>query len=143
MNTIKYGATLPYSAAQVFELVCNIQQYPEFINWCTSTTVHNRTPYKITATVYGHKLGVHFGVSIVYTLQVNRLIEIYLSPKPFRSIKGLWRFEAVSENSTRLNFELEFEFINRLLGWTLTPIIRTEVKNLITAFEERAKQLYS
>jgi ribosome-associated toxin RatA of RatAB toxin-antitoxin module len=143
MTVIKKALEVPYTTEQMFEIISAVEHYPEFVSWCKKTIIQSRNPHTQTATVYGHKIGISFAFTMVNQLQANRMIDIHLmNTGPFRQLKAAWRFEMAENGRSRFIFELQFEFINRFLGWTITPIIKNEASNLMQEFRQRAKALY-
>lgn len=142
MTTIKKSVRVPYTAAQMYALVNALEQYPEFLPWCKGVIVRNRSPKSVEAIVQGSKIGIDFSVVIVNYLTADKLIDVNLMQQgPFRQIAISCKFESL-EKGSRFTFELNFEFINRILGWTLTPILQKESTNLIRAVCQRAKKIY-
>lgn len=142
MTVIKKSETVPYTDAQLFDLVTDIEKYPEFLPWCRAAIVSERTDRLIKASIQGTKLGKDFTASFIYRLIPNKGIDIQLIyTGPFRKIVPQWRFEALG-GKTKFSFEIEYEFGNVLLGWTLSPIIKNEASNLLKEFIRRAKTLY-
>ena len=145
MTNIKKSVNVPYTTTQMYDLVTRLEQYPEFISWCDGASVQSRTQTKLVATLHGSKLGINFSASIIYLLHPSDLIEIrFMYTGPFRQIQGFWRFETIAgKEGSQFSFELQYEFSNAMLGWTLSPIIRSEAGKLLNDFTERAKKIYS
>ena len=142
MTIIKKRVTVPYSTAQMYAVVNDLEQYPKFLPWCKNVTIRNRGPKSVEAIIQGSKIGIDFSFAIVNYLQADKVIDINLvHHRPFKEIEVSFTFEAL-EKGSRFTFELKFEFVSRLLGWTLTPIIQTESTNLVKALYYRAKQIY-
>ncbi len=143
MTQVKKTTKVPYTVAQMYELVLDVDRYPEFLPWCKAATINNRGQNRIQATIRGQKLGIDFVASFYYYLQPNKMITIQLLyTGPFQQIEGAWKFDWASNNESQFTFELNFEFSNRILGWTLTPIIKNESSNLLRDFVNRAKAIY-
>lgn len=132
----------PYTTAQMFDLVTNIEQYPEFISWCKKTVVQSRKPNQIRASLIGNKLGNDFGVNFVYGLFPNSMIQVTLMETgPFRIIDILWRFTQTDKGS-KLILELKYELSSIWLRWTLSPVIKNETSNILKEFLARANTIY-
>lgn len=143
MTEIKKNIVLPYTATQIYDLVNDLEKYPEFISWCKGVTVHNQTSYKTNASIQASKFGMDFTFSIIYQLEPSKMIRIYLlNNGPFRSIEAFWRFQTITNGETQLSFEVQYELNNRLLGWTLTPLLKNEINHLLKEFSIRAAKYY-
>lgn len=142
MKTIKKSVLMPYTPAQMFKLVDAIEQYPEFLPWCKSTTVHSRTTNEVKASVYFMKGGIQQSFTTLNSLLQDEQIEMRLIQGPFRHLEGLWRFEAIGETGCRVSFDLELEFSSKLISLTVGPVIQKGIESYIEAFCERAKVIY-
>ncbi len=143
MTDIKKSLVVPYTSTQMYDLVTNLEKYPEFISWCKGVEIHSQAPYKIKASLRAVKLGMDFTFPIIYQLEPNQSIKIFLLNKgPFRNIEALWRFQIVNNNATQLGLEIQYELSNTFLGWTLTPLIKNEVNHILKDFSKRAVQIY-
>lgn len=144
MAVIKQSNVVPYTNAQMYDLVIALENYPEFLPWCKRVTVKSKSPTRIDATVYGEKMGISFAVNITYLLSQNKLIDIrfFTGGGAVKLLQGYWRFDATNDGKTQFGFELQIEFANAFMNWTVIPIVRSEVKNAMKAFVERAKKIY-
>lgn len=144
MAVIKQSNVVPYTNAQMYDLVTALENYPEFLPWCKRVTVKSKSPTRIDATVYGEKMGISFAVNITYLLSQNKLIDIrfFTGSSAIKLLQGYWRFDATPDGKTQFGFELQIEFANAFMNWTVIPIVRSEVKNAMKAFVERAKKVY-
>ena len=142
MKTIKKSVLMPYTPAQMFKLVDAIEQYPESLPWCKSTTVHSRTTNEVKASVYFMKGGIQQSFTTLNRLLQDEQIEMRLIQGPFRHLEGLWRFEAIGETGCRVSFDLELEFSSKLISLTVGPVIQKGIESYIEAFCERAKVIY-
>lgn len=143
MTDIKRSITVPFSSMQMFDLVKNLASYPEFLSWCKASRVQNQTPYKIQATLEASKFGMDFTFSILYQLEANQLIKIFLLNKgPFRTIDAFWRFRSIDNHQSQLTFELHYQLSSAFLSWTLTPLIKNEVNHVLKEISQRARKIF-
>jgi len=142
MTVINKSALLPYSAAQMFALVDEIEAYPQFLPWCKSTLVHHRTLNEVRASIQVAKGGIQHSFTTLNRLQQDKVIELRLVEGPFRHLEGFWRFEPVGNEGCRIHFDLEFEFSNKLIALTVGPVLQKMAESFIDAFSKRAKEIY-
>lgn len=142
MTSIKRSLLVPYTAEEMFELVDNIEQYPNFLPWCQATTVHTRDVDEVRATIVVAKSGIRQSFTTVNRLQKNKMIEVRLVEGPFRHLQGYWLFESVGEKGCQVTFNLEFEFSSKLIGLTVGPVLQKIAESFIDAFHLRAKEIY-
>lgn len=142
MPDIKKSAIVPYSPAQMFDLVNDIASYPQFIPYCKSTEILSSNPDEIRAVLHFAKGGMEKSFTTLNRLQKDKMIEIKLLQGPFRHLEGFWRFESTETNSCRVLLDLEFEFSNRFLAMAFEPFFTQIANMLVDAFCKRAEQVY-
>ena len=126
----------------MFELVNNINDYPQFLNWCEDVSILNQSDDQITASVQINKGGLKQTFSTENTLRPFRLIEMQLLDGPFEQLSGEWRFEPLGENAAKVFLNLQFKFESKLLDMSLSPIFTKIANSQLDAFVARAKKIY-
>lgn len=142
MRVIDKTTETPFSAKQMYDLVNDIESYPEYLPWCSQTIVHNRTENEVKATINLKKGGMQHSFSTQNIMQPNKKIEVSLIEGPFRHLKGLWLFEDIKPSGCRVTFHLEFTFSNKLLDIAVGPVLEGIANTFVDAFCERAKKIY-
>ena len=142
MHVHDESRVLPYSAAQVFDLVVAVEHYPEFLPWCMAARVSRREPGLTEAElVIGFRLiRERFGSRI----QHHRPDRIDVTPihGPFRTLVNRWRFTDLAEGGCRIDLHVAFAFRSRLLNMLIGALFEEAVRRMIGAFEIRAHALY-
>lgn len=142
MTHIYHEIMEPYSAQQMFDLVNDINAYPQFVPDCIDTEVLQRDDNLLLAYIEVEKFGFKKRFTTLNRLKEPSKIEITLIDGPFKKLIGAWTFTPISENQSKITFDLTFEFNSKLLDMTFTPIFKDIMKNMVIAFSNRAKQLY-
>lgn len=142
MTTIKKFALVPYTPAEMFKLVDDIESYPAFLPWCRSTRVISRDEDLVRATIELSKGGVEKAFTTANRNQKNKMIEIRLVDGPFKRLDGFWRFDALGEDGCKISLDLEFEFASRMLGMVVGPVFNQVANSLVDAFQKRARDVY-
>lgn len=142
MTHIYHEIMEPYSAQQMFDLVNDINAYPQFVPDCNDTGVLQRDENLLLAYIEVEKFGFKKRFTTLNRLKEPSKIEITLIDGPFKKLVGAWTFTPISENQSKITFDLTFEFNSKLLDMTFTPIFKDIMKNMVIAFSNRAKQLY-
>ena len=142
MTHIYHEIMEPYSAQQMFDLVNDINAYPQFVPDCNDTGVLQRDENLLLAYIEVEKFGFKKRFTTLNRLKEPSKIEITLIDGPFKKLVGAWTFTPISENQSKITFDLNFEFNSKLLDMTFTPIFKDIMKNMVIAFSNRAKQLY-
>jgi ribosome-associated toxin RatA of RatAB toxin-antitoxin module len=153
MHRVDRSVLVPYSCAQMYALVRDVERYPRFLPWCSASQVQGvaapapgagvpGTDDVIEARVDLSYLGVH---SYFVTRNVHRFpysIVLTLVDGPFRELRGSWNFHALGEHACKVTLELEYRFAAGLLGRVVAPVFERIANSLIDAFARRAQDLY-
>ena len=142
MTRIQRSARLPYSATQMYELVNDIEAYPEFVTWCVGSEVGDSSEHAKQATLHFAKGAIHASMTTRNELVLDRRISLHLVKGPFRHLTGIWEFEPVDEQACEVKLFMEFKFSNRLFELTLGPIFSQVANGMIAVFKKRAERVY-
>jgi coenzyme Q-binding protein COQ10 len=146
---------LPYTPAQLFELVAAVDRYPEFLPWCLAARMRSAgtlpgTPRKallVADLVIGFRMMRARYTSRV-TLQSPGRIDVTCIEGPFRYLNNHWTFEPVASSPSRpaggtmVTFQIEFAFRSSLLQSFMGVMFEEAASRMVAAFEDRAQQLY-
>jgi len=142
VTTVNRSALVPFTAEQMYDLVDDIDRYPEFLPWCRSTTVLSREPDQVRATIEIAHKGFNKAFTTQNRMQHNKMIEMRLVEGPFKHLEGFWRFDSLGNEGCKVSLDMEFEFAGKLLSMTLGPLFNQIAGSLVDAFTHRAQQLY-
>ena len=132
---------LPYTSEQLFNLVADIEQYPEFVPWCKGIKVKDRKENHIVADLTaGNSFLSETYTSDVY-LTPNTKIEVSQNEGPFKYLFNIWEFKDV-EDGCELSFQIEFEFSSFIFQKAVESVFMEASTQMIEAFEERAEEVY-
>ena len=142
MRAVKRTALVPYSATEMFELVDNVEAYPEFLPWCNDASVQSRSEETVVATLELHKGGVSKHFTTRNTLKPFEAIDMALVDGPFRHLDGGWRFRDIADDGCEVSLELEFEFDSRIIDLMFGRFFEDILSALVDAFTRRAAAVY-
>jgi ribosome-associated toxin RatA of RatAB toxin-antitoxin module len=142
MAHINKSVEVPYSAAEMFALVDDIESYPRFLPWCRSTRVLSRNSDEVRASIELAKGKVSKSFTTCNRVQHNKMIEIRLLEGPFRHLEGFWRFEALNDRACKVSMDMDYEFSNTLLRMAVGPVFTQVANSLVDAFSKRATEVY-
>lgn len=147
---IKHSETrkVRYSSEKMFELVADIENYPNFIPWCDFVRINSsflspNTKIKIL----NADMRVYFKVfketltSEVTIDQESKVIKVEYVKGPFKFLRNQWIFESVGAECM-IKFYVEFEFKSKLMQRLTGLIFHEAMKRIVKAFEARANELY-
>ncbi|HVJ51532.1 MAG TPA: type II toxin-antitoxin system RatA family toxin [Aliidongia sp.] len=133
---------LPYTPEQLFDLVADIEKYPQFLPWCIGARIRERGAGSVTADlVIGFKVYRERFTSHV-VLTPPKQIHVTYSEGPFRYLENHWRFEPGPEGGCIIDFYVDFEFKSKMLQRLIEVLFGEAVRRMVAAFEARARALY-
>ena len=142
MPTVKRQQIVPYSSAQMYELVNKVEGYPQFVPACKRADVISRNQDEVRAKLLFAQGAIHKSFTTCNRLQQDKMIEIKLLDGPFKHLEGFWLFEAQADKQCRIVFDLEFEFASRLLSFMFEPFFHQITNRLVDVFTKRAAEVY-
>lgn len=142
MAQVNKSVLLEYSAAQMFELVDRVEDYPAFLPWCHRTELKFRDNARTIATLFIDFKAVrsHFTTSNEKTAPHH--MRIALVDGPFRRLEGSWNFRPLDDQACRVEFTLDYEFSSRLFEKIIGPVFAHITGSFVDAFVRRARQVY-
>ena len=133
---------LPYTREQLFDLVADIERYPEFLPWCVGARIRERSGNEIVGDLLiGYKMVRERFTSRVVLSQPDR-IDVSYSEGPFKYLNNHWLFLPQSDGQCLIDFYVDFEFRSKMLQKIMEMFFNEAVKRMVGAFETRAHQLY-
>ncbi|MDE1968927.1 MAG: type II toxin-antitoxin system RatA family toxin [Alphaproteobacteria bacterium] len=132
---------LPFTVEQLFDLVADIERYPEFLPWCVGARVRERRDdYVLGDLLIGWRMVRERFTSRVHLYRPDR-IDVEYAEGPFKYLENHWKF--IPQNGdTLIDFHVDFEFRSRVLTGIVETVFTEAVKRMVSAFEKRARQLY-
>jgi len=131
-----------YTAEQLFDLVADVDRYPEFLPWWIEARVSERD-----GDIYYTDQLVGFGpfrqrFASKTVLRRPERIDVTSNDRPFQHFHLIWQFSSISAKACRVVLQTQLEFRSRalqdLFGWSLAD----ETRRIIAAFQYRADQIY-
>lgn len=133
---------MPYSADEMYALVNDIEAYPDFLTWCKTAQVANKTNTHLQATVAVEVGKIKQSFSTDNTMQPGRRITMQLVEGPFKFLSGCWQFDPQGKQSCNIRLDIEFEFKNKLLKIALSHTFNRIMDTMVDAFTKRAHEIY-
>jgi len=147
MTKLRLERDLPYAPAQLWEMVGDVERYPEFIPWIKSLRAYNRGPsdedivrFDADVTVGFKMLSERFSTRVTRAAEAL-LVDFDLIRGPFRKLQGRWTFTP-SAIGTRVAFDMDIDIRNPILDALFKANFNLAVSRLLAIFEARARQLY-
>lgn len=136
---------LPYTPRQLFDLVADIEAYPQFLPWCIGARIRRREGALIVADLiigfrlFRERFTSH--VTLAPDAPQGARIDTVYADGPFKRLESYWVFHP-HEAGCDIEFFVDFEFRSRLLQATIELLFHEAVRRMVAAFEGRAARLY-
>jgi coenzyme Q-binding protein COQ10 len=137
-----------HSAADMFDLVADVERYPQFVPLCQSLSVRQRTKNGegkeviVADMTVAYKFIRETFTSRVTLDRANLSILVEYLEGPFRRMNNRWSFHPISEASCEVEFFLVYEFRSRAFGMLMGSVFDAAFRRFAAAFERRADQVY-
>jgi coenzyme Q-binding protein COQ10 len=132
-----YNITTQYDADHLFDIVANIEAYPEFLPWVAAARILDTQENIIIAELLiRYKVFRGSYVSKV-TLIPKQEIIVELVDGPFKHLNNYWKF-----NGNEVEFKLDFELKSSLLENLISNEFEHYAGKMMDAFNKRAKDTY-
>lgn len=146
MPTHAEKRVMPYSAQQMYDLIADVDAYPQFLPWCSAARIRKRTP-RGDIEVVDAELVISFKVfrerfgSRVTLMPKDQKIDVEYLDGPFKYLNNHWSFEDC-EGGCEVDFFVDFEFKSKILQTIIGVVFGEAMQRIVGAFEARAKVLY-
>ncbi|MDQ0320115.1 coenzyme Q-binding protein COQ10 [Pararhizobium capsulatum DSM 1112] len=137
-----------HSAEQMFDLVADVERYPEFLPLCEALTVRSRKERDgkvllVADMTIGYKAIRETFATQVLLNRAERVIDVKYIDGPFKYLDNRWRFEDADEGGSNVHFFIDYEFRSRILGALMGSMFDRAFRMFAEAFEKRADAIYA
>ncbi len=143
MRCFEETRDIAVSAGRMFDVVMDIEAYPDFLPWVAGARVLTQHEGELTAELTADLGGKQYKFRTIDRFVHGKIVEIRLLEGPFRFLESLWTFESMSDDCCRVHFSIEFEFKNMMLDLVASPLFASACKSMVHAFEKRALAIWS
>ena len=142
---------LPYQPDQIFDLVADIESYPDFLPWCIAARNHKRKTVESGEIVWSDLVVGFKLVRERFTSKVNLVpangdapprIDVEYVDGPLKFLRNHWVFLPMDDGGCKVDFFVEFEFRSKILEKMIGVLFHEAVTRMVGAFEKRADALY-
>ncbi|WP_353280702.1 type II toxin-antitoxin system RatA family toxin [Wolbachia endosymbiont (group B) of Cyclophora punctaria] len=146
LNQYKEQGVFFCSSHRVFQVVIDVEKYPDFVPWCKAVYIKEKTDSQMIVDL----LAAFHGIKGSYTSEVTYLapngineswIKAVSSNGIFKHLYNEWKFTPMSKNKTMVEFYIEFEFKSNLFSTLLNSVYKYVQNKIITAFKDRLESL--
>jgi len=126
----------------MFDLVADMEAYPQFLPWCDSAEILLREDYRICGRMVVARLGIRQAFTTCNRFVPGQHMELELVDGPFRKLHGAWSFLPLRDDACKVELQLEFELSGKLIDKAFGSVFNQIANSLVDAFCKRAEDVY-
>lgn len=142
MTVVQKSALIKFSALQMFNIVDDIELYPDFLPWCSGSRILNREGNVVDAELKIFKAGFNKTFATRNRSEDNNKLFLSLLDGPFSSLEGVWSFIPLREDASKISLDLEFEINGKFASLAFGVVFNQICNTMVTSFTDRAKKIY-
>jgi len=142
MTSIKRSALVQYSADQMFDLVNDIENYPEFMLGCAEAAVISQSDESIVGKLKLSRAGITQEFTTKNLLKRPNLIEMHLVEGKFKSFSAQWSFDELGDDACKVALSMDFEFDSFFIDTAAEKLLTSSANSLVDSIVVRAKEIY-
>ena len=148
MPSFRTSHVVNHTPEQMFDLVADVESYPQFVPLCQSLRVRRRFAGAEGADVVVAEMEVGYKAirerftSRVTLDRADRRINVEYVDGPFSHLENVWRFGDAGNGKCRVEFYIAYEFRNRMLAALMGSMFDAALRKFASAFETRADQIF-
>jgi ribosome-associated toxin RatA of RatAB toxin-antitoxin module len=142
ITVVQKSALVKFSAQQMYDLVEDIESYPQFLPWCSGSRILRREDNIVEGEIEIAKAGFHKSFATRNRLESGGKIHLSLLDGPFSSLEGVWNFLPLRADASKISLDIEFEIAGKLASLAFGPVFNQICNTMVSSFTERAKALY-
>ena len=122
----------------IFNLINNINSYPDYLPWCTKTEVTEISDHSMIGKIFISKSFINWNFSTRNIIKKNESISLELVDGPFESLNGKWSFSVIDGFNTRVSLEINYKFKSSLIELSIEPIFTSIMNSILKSFIQEA-----
>ncbi len=146
MTQYNYNYESEFSVDQLYQLVVDIEKYPEFLPWCSAARILEETEHQIVADliISFKAFTEHYRsqVELSPPRSGKAAVDVSLISGPFKYLNNNWKFKTLKNGGTLIEFYIDFEFKSALLQKLIGLLFNKACQKMVDSFEARAKELF-
>ena len=134
---------VPYTPAQMFDLVAAIDRYPDFLPWCQKAVIHQRTEGGVVAELYVGAKGFNERFTSIVSFEPHSLVKVRYGGGALAHLSNEWRFDPLPDGGCEITFFVDFAVKSVLKTILMDAFFEYAFKKMVRSFEARANELYA
>ena len=138
MNYIKKKESINIEVQTIFNLINQVDKYSDFLPWCKKSKIISDTNNVMIGVITVSKNFADWTFTTKNNYIKNKKINLRLVDGPFSHLNGCWNFSEIDKNNTLIDFNLEYEFSNKMIELTLKPVFSSIMLSILDSFISEA-----
>ncbi|MAQ73382.1 MAG: hypothetical protein CMD49_03670 [Gammaproteobacteria bacterium] len=138
MNYIKKRESINIEVQTIFNLINQVDKYSDFLPWCKKSKIISDTNNVMIGVITVSKNFADWTFTTKNNYIKNKKINLRLVDGPFSHLNGCWNFSEIDKNNTLIDFNLEYEFSNKMIELTLKPVFSSIMLSILDSFISEA-----
>jgi ribosome-associated toxin RatA of RatAB toxin-antitoxin module len=133
---------MPYPAQFMYDIVNDVDSYPEFLPWCGGVKIHQLDNSSMEASILMHGAGLNHWFKTRNSMVPGQSIEMELVEGPFSKLEGRWSFTPIDSEGCKIELRLLFEMKQGLASTLIAPAFSRIGNTMVDSFCDRARDQY-
>ncbi len=142
MPEIRRSALMPYPVQFMYDIVNDVDSYPEFLPWCGNVKIHQLDNSSMEASILMRGAGLNHWFKTRNSMVPGQSIEMELVEGPFSKLDGLWSFTPIDSEGCKIELRLLFEMKQGLASTLIAPAFSRIANTMVDSFCDRARDQY-
>jgi len=142
MTTYTERQRLKYTPSQLFDLIVDVERYPEFMPWIVDSRVRRRIDNVMNTELTVGKGPLRKRFTTIAVLDRPHRVDITSRDSMFRRFEMHWILQPIAESDTNLEYSLDYQFSSRILQMLMAAAFVSQAAATVAAFKRRALYLY-
>jgi ribosome-associated toxin RatA of RatAB toxin-antitoxin module len=133
---------MPYPVQFMYDIVSDVDSYPEFLPWCGGVKIHQLDNSSMEASILMRGAGLNHWFKTRNSMVSGQSIEMELVEGPFSKLDGLWSFTPIDSEGCKIELRLLFEMKQGLASTLIAPAFSRIANTMVDSFCDRARDQY-
>ena len=153
MPSFRTTRNVPFTPRQMFDLVADVERYPEFLPFCEALVVKQRDRQDDKDSLVADMSVGYMAIRETFTTRVTfdpaqmavQAQGTADSRGPFRQLENRWQFRPAPDGcpgGCQVEFFIAYEFKSMMLQMLVGALFDRAFRRYTRAFEERAQAIY-
>ena len=138
MKSIHKEEDINIDIETIFNLINDIESYPNYLPWCTKTEVKEESADTIIGKIFISKSFINWNFSTKNTIKKNELISLELVDGPFENLTGKWTFSSINKFNTKVSLDIDYKFKSSIIELSIEPIFSSIMNSILKSFVQEA-----